>query len=106
MPLAQTASLPLNMSDILAQMPIKKPMAQEAPVPGPAAGVQQMAPPPDAADPGAAPQPPYTVRLQPDGSSVYEITTGLPPGAPPIIIGVNKPPNLPPALQQPKVPTQ
>jgi hypothetical protein len=49
--------------------------------------------------PGQPEENPYQVRLQPDGSSVYYL-----PGPTPqqeIILGVNNPPKLPKALQQP-----
>jgi len=49
-----------------------------------------------------APQaPPYTVRLQPDGSSVYVMPS--PDGDPgkDIVLGVNKAPAVPKAMQAP-----
>jgi hypothetical protein len=102
MPYGQTTALPIDESGFAA--PVNAPASP----PPAAAGMQ--APPaamPSAAPdtmqgrsafnaPGAPTEPPYQVTMQPDGSSVYHVMTA----GGPVIIGVNKAPKVPPALQQ------
>jgi len=99
MPMAASTRLPLDQSQILAAMPMPgrgapPPTAMGAmPMGGAPGGMQSPAAPPQPAEP------PFETHVQPDGSILSVITKGLPPGMPPIIIGVHKSPKIPPALQ-------
>lgn len=91
MPMGQAAMPALNTDSImsaLSSQPQQQSMPAGAAVPQQAAGLMGM-PSPDAPS-----EPPYDVKLQPDGSSIYFTKTD-----PPVVIGVNKPPKLPAALQ-------
>ncbi len=96
MPMGQSAMLPMETPPPMAVTPTRGPAPEGAPAPAPSAGAM----PPPAADAGIS-QPPYNVRLQPDGSSVYELPSPA-PGMPAIVIGVNPAPHLPKSLQAPK----
>lgn len=85
MPMQAAAQLPLNTDDIIGAMP-RQGTLQGNP-PAASAGMVGL-PSPDAPS-----EPPFSVEMQPDGSSIYLTKTD-----PPIVIGVNKPPKLPPAL--------
>lgn len=99
MPMARAAALPLDTSTLLGAIPMKRPLTG-APPPA-AAGLMQAPQVPGAPPagpigfppPGAPDEPPYTVVMQDDGSSIYKTPSG-------IVIGVNKAPKLPPALQK------
>jgi hypothetical protein len=95
MPMASAAKLPLDLGDVMAQMPVQRGAPPDATPPPAAAGVQQL--PNDPAAQAAPAGPPYTVRLQADGSAVYEMPG--PPGAPPIVIGTAPAPKIPASLQ-------
>ena len=92
MPMGQAAQAPLQTGELM------QPPAAD-PTQSPGAG----APPPAAAGmmggaggmnpPGAPAEPPYDVKLQPDGSSIYVSKT-----QPPVVLAVNPPPKLPKAL--------
>ncbi len=56
--------------------------------------------------PGAPAAPPYTVRLQADGSSVYVLPSPDGDPAKDIVLSRNEPPRLPKAFQTPSAPTQ
>lgn len=62
---------------------------------------------PDASMPPAAPasavaqESPYSVKLQADGTSVYYLPGPKGDGSDDIVLGVNRAPKLPPALQPP-----
>ncbi len=73
------------------------PPAPAAPM-GPPPGLPAMPPP------SAPAAPPYTTRLQADGSSIYVIPS--PDGDPgkDVVLGVNPPPKIPKAFQQPASP--
>lgn len=58
--------------------------------------------PPGMPAPNAPAAPPYTVRLQPDGSSVYSLQT--PNGE--VVLGVNPPPKVPKAFSAATPPAQ
>lgn len=91
MPMGQAAMAPLQQDSImgaLSSQPETMPVPEGAPLPQQSAGLMGM-PSPDAPS-----EPPYDVKLQADGSSVYLTKTD-----PPVVIGINKPPKLPPALQ-------
>ena len=107
MPFAAKAMQSQAPANLMPPMP-----AGGAPMPPPAAmGAPAPTGPPPAAmppqggmpslPPSGAPAAPYTVRLQPDGSSVYVMPS--PDGNPAndIILSVNAPPKLPKALQPP-----
>lgn len=94
MPMGQAAQLPLDTSSILGALPSKSPAAG-APPPA-AAGMMGQAGAMSFPEPGAPAEPPFDVRLQPDGSSVYVTKT-----QPEIVIGINPAPKLPKALQPP-----
>lgn len=95
MPMGQQALPALDASQILAGMPTKA-TAQTAPPPASAGMMQAPSGAPAGMPPQGSPsEPPYDVQLQPDGSSIYITKT-----QPPVVIGVNRPPKVPPALQQ------
>jgi hypothetical protein len=86
MPMGQSAKPPMDAASVVAPVPAAPPQA---------AGVMQS--PQGGAmgfpAPSAPTEPPFVVELQPDGSSIYKSKT-----EPPIVLGVNKPPKLPKAL--------
>lgn len=86
MPMQAAAQLPLNTDEIIGAMPQRRSAAPDA-MPPAAQGLVGLP------QPGAPEEPPFDVQLQPDGSSIYLTKTD-----PPIVIGVNKPPKLPPGL--------
>lgn len=73
------------------------PPAMPPAAPAPQTGMPGMMPPPS-----APAQPPYTVSLQPDGSSKYSIQT---PGGE-VVLGINPAPKLPKAFQVQQPPAQ
>ena len=56
--------------------------------------------------PGDPAQPPYTVRLQADGSSIYVLPSPDGDPAKDIVLSRNEPPKLPKAFQPPAAPKQ
>ncbi len=108
MPMAQ-ALLPMPGSPAPLPLPTGKPQVPPPTTPGqgflplpgasPAGPATPMPPLPQA--PAQPPAPSYDVRLQPDGSSVYVMPS--PDGDPSkdIILGVNKAPAVPKAMQAP-----
>lgn len=96
MPMGQSAQLPITAADLLpptASPAITPPPPQaQGMVAGPGGTPLAGFPSPD-----APAEPPYLVELQADGSSVYKTKTN-----PSVVIGVNKAPKLPPAMQPPK----
>lgn len=98
MPMANSARLPIDATDLIP--PIKAPAPAGA-MPPPAAAGMMAGPggtPIGAFPPAGAPaEPPYTVTMQSDGSAIWHSKTD-----PPIVIGVVPAPKLPPSMQPPK----
>ena len=92
MPMGQAAMKPLNMGGLMGRMPMTRP----ATTPPPAAAAGMMGGAMGLPSPSAPPEPPFEVKMQADGSSVYLTKTD-----PQIVIGINPPPKLPKALQPP-----
>lgn len=105
MPMTQAARLPIASAPQpptplpLPPMP-GGPPASSGPLPLPSMAPQGgPLPLPASAPIPQVQKPPYAVELQDDGTSVYTISG---PNGKPVIIGLNKPPKLPAALQPPK----
>jgi len=107
MPMARVAADAQGAPSVIPPIP---PMAG-GPGPTPPAGAlpppaapEAMNPPGMFPPPQAPAAPPFNVRMQPDGSSVYIIPS--PDGDPgkDIVLGINPPPKLPKAFQPPAQP--
>lgn len=93
-------------------MPLPMPPISTTPAAGPVgappAGAPLGMPPAPGAQPmpqvGQPQQPPYSVKLQPNGSSLYYVPS--PDGNPAndIVLGLNDPPKVPKAFQKPAPP--
>lgn len=87
-----------------APMPLPMPPISATPAAGPV-GTPSGMPPAPGAQPmpqlGQPQQPPYSVRLQPDGSSLYYTPSPDGNAANDVILGLNPPPKVPKALQKP-----
>jgi hypothetical protein len=95
LPLDESEFEPMNMPS--GAPPIGAP---PAPPPGGPPMPPPQAPPPATGGPLKIQQlvPGLNVRLQSDGSSVYEVASAV-AGEPNIVVSTNKPPPIPPALQ-------
>lgn len=96
MPMGQAAKMPVSAADLASLSAAPMP-ASSAP-----AGASGLIAGPSGTPlgggipaPSAPVEPPYEVVLQADGSSVYQTKT-----TPPVVIGVNRPPKLPPSLSK------
>ncbi len=106
-----TSMMPMGAAALKNSTPPAPPLPPLTAPPSAGAGPMPLPPPPAMPPaPGAAAPiprapvatPPWSVRPQPDGSSVYYMPS--PDGDPSkeVILGVNPPPKLPKALQPPK----
>ena len=93
MPMGQSAQLPLDTSELMGHIPTQS-QAQTPPPPTAAGMMGDQGGAMGFPAPGAPAEPQFDVKLQPDGSSIYVTKTN-----PQIVIGVNRPPKLPKALQ-------
>lgn len=100
MPMTSSMRQPLDLGPSALPLRASAPAGQTPP-PAAAGMIGGGAPMNSLPSPSAPATPPWNVILQDDGSSIYQIPSPQ-PGGKPVVIGVNKSPKLPAALQPPK----